>query len=187
MRALGRALLGIFALIGILTVVLLIAGFIVLRSSPIGVGGAAPTPRGTTSAPAPGRASDLVADNLTADVTVPFARLERQAGAGVRLSDAGGGRIRVSAPFQALGRELRVETDGDLTVSGADVVVQPTTLRIEGLSALDGVLSAVARQAAGVRVPITDLPKGVTVKTVTSTKDGLRAHVEGTRVPLPAE
>ncbi len=73
-----------------------------------------------------------------------------------------------------------------MTVSGADVLVQPTTLRIEGLPALDGVLSTLARQAAGVKVPITDLPKGVTVKTVTSTKDGLKAHVEGNGVPLPS-
>lgn len=187
MRGVGRALVAVLALIGALTVALLVAGVVILRTSTVGVGGAASPTTSATSGPARGAQTDLVADNLTADVTVPFSRLEKQAGAGVRLSDAGGGRIRVSAPFQALGRELRVETDGDMTVDGADVVVKPTTLRIEGLSGLDGVLSALARQAAGVRVPITDLPKGVTVKTVTATKEGLRAHVEGTRVPLPAE
>ena len=183
MKAVGRAVVAVFALIGAAAVVLLVVGLIALKSVPVGMGSeASPGPTG----PPDGTPGDLVAKNLSADVLVPFARLEQQAGNGVRLGDAGGGKIRVNAPFTALGRDLRVETDGDMTVSGADVLVQPTTLRIEGLPALDGVLSTLARQAAGVKVPITDLPKGVTVKTVTSTKDGLKAHVEGNGVPLPS-
>lgn len=182
MRTLGRLLLWILAVIGALTVVVVIGGIIALRSTPIGAG-----PSSTTSAAPPAaRPGEIIADDLSAEVTVPFARLEQEAGYGIRLSDAGGGKIRVNAPFSALGRDLRVETDGDMTVSGADVVVHPTSLRIEGLPALDGVLSTVARQAAGVRVPITDLPPGVKVTRVTSTAQGLRAHVEGNGVPLPA-
>lgn len=187
MRALGRIVVGVLAVLGALTLLLVVGGLVVLRTTSVGIGEPAPTPQSTTTAPAPPSGSgDLVADNLTADVTVPFARLEQQAGDGVRLSDAGDGKIRVNAPFSALGRQLRVETDGEMTVDGADVVVQPASLRIEGLPALDGVLSAVARQAAGVRVPITDLPSGVTVQRVTSTPQGLRAHVQGNGVPLPA-
>lgn len=184
MRTLARMIVGLLTVIGALAVVVLVVGLVALKSAPASLGGTPASPS-TSSAPA-GKPNDLIANNLSADVVVPFARLEQQAGNGVRLGDAGGGKIRVNAPFSAFGRDLRVETDGNMTVQGNDVVVQPTTLRIEGLSALDGVLSVVARQAAGVKVPITDLPKGVTVKTVTSTKDGLKAHVEGNGVPLPA-
>lgn len=183
MRGFGRILVGILAVIGALALVVVIGGWIALRSSPVGLGG---TPAPPPSSHAPAAPGDLVADNLTADVTVPFAKLAEQAGNDVRLSDAGGGKIRVNAPFSALGRQLRVETDGDLRVDGADVVVQPTTLHIEGLPALDGVLSTVARQSAGVRVPIKDLPTGVTLKSVTSTAQGLRATVQGDGIPLPS-
>lgn len=184
MRTLGRLVVGLLAIIGAVTVVLLIVGLVALKSTPVGVG-ASPSPSSSSSAPAP--QGGLVADNLSADVVVPFSRLQEQAGQDVRLSDAGGGKIRVNAPFSALGRQFRVETDGDMAVDGADVVVHPSTLRIEGLSALDGVLSTVARQAAGIRVPVPDLPNGMKVTGVSSTAGGVKAHVQGSGIPLPAQ
>lgn len=189
MRALGRVIVGLLAVIGLLAVLLVVGGLVALRSSSVSLGGPAATPGSTASTPATPRGTpgSLVADNLAADVTVPFATLEQRAGNGVRLSDAGGGRIRVSAPFEALGRSFRLESDGDMTVDGGThVVVHPTSARVEGLPALDGVLSALATQAAGVRTPISGLPQGVSVQSVTSTPQGLRAHVTGNGVPLPA-
>ncbi len=181
MRGAGRIVVAVLAVIGAIAVIATLGGLLLLRTAHLDLGSAAPTPTRT----APPAQEGLLADNLSADVTVSFATLEAQAGEGVRLSDAGGGRMRVNAPFQALGRSMRVETDGDLSVEGADVIVHPQALRIEGIPALDGVLSALARQAAGVRVPISDLPQGVRVTAVASTSQGVRAHVEGKGVPLP--
>lgn len=182
MRTIGRILVGALAVLGALTLTALVAGVLFLRAAgPVDLSGPGPSP----SAPRPPD-SALMADNLSADVTVPFATLQERAGPGIVMSDAGEGRIRVVAPFEALGRSWRASTVGDLTADGDGVVVHPQTVQVEGLPLLDGVLSALARQASGVRAQVPELPSGVRVTAVTSTPDGVRARAEGNGVPLPA-
>ncbi len=180
MRAFGRLLVGVLAVVGALALAAVVAGVLVLRAAgPVELGDSAAAPPARQSGP-----TQFVADNLSADVTVPFATLQERAGPGITMSDAGEGRIRVGAPFEALGRSWRASTVGDLTPDGDAVVVHPQTVQVEGLPLLDGVLSAVARQASGVRAQIPDLPQGVRVEGVTSTPDGVRVHVVGDGVPL---
>lgn len=184
MRTLGRFLVGVLAALGALALAAVVAGVLILRAAdPV----ALDDPAQARPAPSPQQpgSTRLVADNLSADVTVPFETLQERAGPGVSLSDAGEGRIRVEAPVEALGRTWQASAVGDLSADGDTVVVHPTAAQIEGLPLLDGVLSAVARQAAGVRAQVPDLPRGVRLDAVTSTSDGVRAHVIGDGVPLP--
>lgn len=167
----------VLAGIGACALVLLIMVFVAVSTAdPVRVGDRKP-PRAPSSG--------LRADTLSAEITVPFDQAAARLNSDVKLSDAGGGRLRVKTPVHIFGRELMATSDGDLSVDGSDIVVRPQTVSVEGLPLLDSALGAMVRQAAGVRTPLPGLPEGMTIKSVTSTPAGLRVRVEGTGVQLP--
>ncbi|MBW3086216.1 hypothetical protein KEM60_02427 [Austwickia sp. TVS 96-490-7B] len=178
-----RGVVGALAVVGALTVVLVVTSLVWLTlSGPVPVGPSAPA----DSAPsAPPSTEGLVAQQLTADVVIPYQTAQQRAGGEAVLSYAGQGRIRVSAPVQFAGRELQAVAVGDVVVEGGDVVVRPSSIDLPGTGFLGDVVGRIAASAVTIRTPISGLPSHVHATKVTPVEDGLKVRVEGTQVPLP--
>lgn len=122
----------------------------------------------------------------TVEVTarVPFATVEAQVGNGIRLTHAGDGQVRATAPFTVLGRSLDVSGTGQVRADGDHIVVTPQALDLPGPEVIGKAVGAAARAAITVREPVPGLPQGLALTDVQVRDDGFHVRLHGERVTL---
>lgn len=112
--------------------------------------------------------------------TVTYAEVLRQVGVdGLRLSAAGGGRVRLSRDVSVLGRSETATATGRVEARGQRLRIVPTSVRIEGADEVpDDIADAFADQLS-VTYSLRALPDGMTVTGVVPSKDGFVVTVTG--------
>ncbi|GAB77554.1 Protein of unknown function [Austwickia chelonae] len=176
MRRVGRMVVGFLAVVGALSLVTVVGGVIWLQT--VGV----PVRAGEPRKPASGSTK---MEKVSVDALLSFASLEARAGRELKLSHAGEGRIAVSTPVAVLGRKVDVRVVGELAPGGSSVSVKPSSVEVPGSSIASGLVSAAARSAASVRIPLEGLPQGLSLTGVRVTDEGVQAHLEGSGVAVP--
>lgn len=124
------------------------------------------------------------AGSVEVTARVPFATVEAQVGNGIRLTHAGDGRVRATAPFTVLGRSLDVSGTGAVRADGDHIVVTPQALDLPGPEVIGQAVGAAARAAITVREPVPGLPTGLALTEVQVRDDGFHVKLHGERVTL---
>ncbi|WP_116113422.1 LmeA family phospholipid-binding protein [Austwickia chelonae] len=175
MRRVGRVVVAFLAAVGALSLVVVVGGLVWLQT--VGVPVRAGEPRKPV-------AGSTKVEKVSVDALLSFASLEARAGRELKLSHAGEGRIAVSTPVAVLGRKMDVRVVGELTPGGSSVSVKPSSVEVPGSSFVSGLVSAAARSAASVRIPLEGLPPGVSLTGVRVTDEGVQVHLEGSGVSV---
>lgn len=132
---------------------------------------------------AAGSDGTATAGAVSARGTVTYAEVLRQVDReGLRLSDAGDGKVRVRGDVTLLGRTLTASAVGRVEIRGRRLQVVPTNVELADGSALDVELaqSLADRLSVGYRLP--DLPDGVVVRQIVPAASGLVVTVSGRNV-----
>lgn len=133
--------------------------------------------------------SSARAGSLAVAGTVPFAEMEERAelspgalSAGPS-ADGGGPAVQVRDTVELLGQDVQVLVVADVTIDGAELVVVPREVEVDGADVGESLLDVV-RERFTQRVAGPALPSGVTLSAVRVVEGGLRVDATGTDVEL---
>lgn len=121
-------------------------------------------------------------DSVTGSITVPLREIERVSGQPAGSLSVQQSQLQLRRRVELLGRSVTVVARTTVRVSGREIVVTPTTVRISGVSSPS--LVRQARSALTVRYPIRGLPEGLRVDSVAPVGDGVLVAFEGSSVRL---
>lgn len=116
--------------------------------------------------------------------TVPFHVIATELGPETAVGPAGGDEVQVVRTLELLGRGVDVLATGTVDVVDGRLVVEPTTVEIEGGGFLSSVLTGLAKRFVRIEHDIEGLPEGLVLQHVEIVDDGFRAILEGSDVIL---
>jgi LmeA-like phospholipid-binding len=126
-----------------------------------------------------------VVGRLTARGTIPYDQVTRQVGGkGLRLSNAGSGKVQLRREVTVLGQTLAVVAQGRIQPRGTRLQVTPTSFALEGGGAVNARLARVLADRFTISYRLRDLPEGITIDKIVPTRSGFVVHVAGRDVPL---
>lgn len=120
---------------------------------------------------------------LEADGTVPYAEVANAAGVpSLRLGPAPGGQVRISRTVDLLGQHYTVTTRAHVKALGTRLLVEPTSVDLQGGGALNSQLSQLLAGRVAIDYPVPNLPQGVRITGVTAGPNGFVVHITGQNV-----
>lgn len=102
----------------------------------------------------------------------------------VEGGDDAGDEVRVVRRVELLGRVLDVVATGTVDVVDGRLVMEPTSVDVDGGGLLSAVLTGLARTFVTIEHEIEGLPEGLVLQHVAIVDDGFRATLEGADVVL---
>jgi hypothetical protein len=132
------------------------------------------------------RVTEVPVDRVDAVVLLPWDELARRAGDREVTLEPAGDRVRVRGEVRVLGQRLTASAVSRLTVQDGAITVQAEELDV-GNGAADRVLTRALRGRLDFRVPVQELPFGLSVDRLQVRPDGLavRARADDTVLSDP--
>lgn len=116
--------------------------------------------------------------------TVPFHVVATELGPDTLVEPAAGEEVRVVRTIELLGRAVDVVATGTVEVADGRLVMEPTSIDVDGGGFLSAVLTRLARAFVSIEHDIKGLPEGLSLQHVDVVDDGFRATLEGEDVTL---
>lgn len=115
--------------------------------------------------------------------TVPFHIVATELGPETAVG-RDGDEVQVVRTVELLGRGVDVTASGTVDVVEGRLVMEPTSVDVEGGGFLSSVLTGLAKRFVTIRHDIEGLPEGLVLQDVEIVDDGFRATLEGSDVLL---
>ncbi|MGZ4591716.1 MAG: LmeA family phospholipid-binding protein [Actinomycetes bacterium] len=129
--------------------------------------------------------TQAVIGSLTARGTISYDEVLRQAGqSGLRLRDAGGGKVELRRDVTVLGRTLSVSGRARVEPHGTRLRVVPTSFQLSGGGPVDDQLSRLLADRFAFSYRVRGLPSGVEIRRITPGPDGFVVDVAGRNVTV---
>lgn len=125
----------------------------------------------------------ITVEHLDVRATVPFDDVARQMGGDSVVRPAGDGKASVERTVEVLGRSLRVEATGTVTVRDGLIVVEPTSIQIP-LVGSSNTAADLVREFVTIEYPIEGLPENLELRGIDIEQAGFQAHLSGDDVVL---